>query len=180
MALTKNIVRLGFGLSGKPVFVQDHGEKLYRRSLYTYWKRSAPHPAMVIFDTPNHETCVIQRPSPNTPLQALAAMNDVQMIEASRHLAERILKEGGTSDHARASRAFELATARPPEITEIDALIDVYQHSLETYDASPEKSQLLTSAGESEKDLTLKPSEHAAWTVVASLILNLDEVLTRN
>ena len=168
------------GLSGKPIFVQDKGDKLYRRSLYTYWKRSAPHPAMVIFDAPNRETCVIQRPSTNTPLQALAAMNDVQMIEASRHLAERILKEGGSTDHARAAWAFELATARSPETSEIDALIEVYQHSLTTYDSAPEKSQLLVSAGESGRDETLKPSEHAAWTVVASLILNLDEVLTRN
>ena len=168
------------GLSGKPAFIQDTGEKLYRRSLYTYWKRSAPHPAMVIFDAPNRETCVIQRPSTNTPLQALAAMNDVQMLEASRHFAERILHEGGSSNHARASWAFELATARTPKLSEIDALIDVLQHGLETYKAAPERSELLTNIGESEKDQTLDPSQHAAWTVVASLILNLDEVLTRN
>ena len=168
------------GLGGNPKFVQDKGEKLYRRTLYTYWKRSAPHPAMVIFDAPNRETCVIQRPSTNTPLQALAAMNDVQMMEASRHLAERILREGGATDTARISWAFELATARIPEPSEIHTLLDVYRYGLEEFSAEKERANALLAIGESPRDETLPPDQQAAWTVVASLLLNLDEVLTRN
>ncbi len=168
------------GLGGNPKFVQDKGDKLYRRSLYTYWKRSSPPPAMVIFDAPNRETCVLKRPRTNTPLQALAAMNDVQMMEASRHFAERLLKEGGASVEERAAWAFELATARPPESGELAALLEVYEHGLSIYQGSDEKSEALLSAGDSERDPTLDLSEHAAWAVVASLILNLDEVMTRN
>ncbi|MDF1825308.1 MAG: DUF1553 domain-containing protein [Verrucomicrobiales bacterium] len=168
------------GLSGKPKFVQDKGERLYRRSLYTYFKRSSPPPAMIIFDAPNRETCVMQRPVTNTPLQALAAMNDVQMMEASRHLAARVLKEGGTSPMTRAGWAFELATAREPESGELATLLNVYEHSLARFSAGREKSHQLLSAGESPRDETLPADEHAAWTIVASMILNLDEVLTRN
>lgn len=168
------------GLGGNPKFVQDKGERLYRRSLYTYFKRSSPPPAMIIFDAPNRETCVMQRPVTNTPLQALAAMNDVQMMEASRHLAERVLKEGGNSPMTRASWAFELATAREPESGELATLLDIYEHGLAKFSAETEKSHQLLSAGESPRDETLPANEHAAWTIVASMILNLDEVLTRN
>lgn len=167
-------------LGGSSKFVQDEGEKLYRRTLYTYWKRSAPPPSMALFDAPTRETCVIQRPRTNTPLQALAAMNDVQMIEASRHLAARILKEGGEAPEARARWAFELATARPPDATETAALLDVFEHGLADYSAHPAKAADLLSAGDSPRDETLPADQHAAWTLVASMILNLDEVLTRN
>lgn len=168
------------GLGGNPKFVQDHGDKLYRRSLYTYWKRSAPPPAMQIFDAPTRETCVLKRPVTNTPLQALAAMNDVQMIEASRHFAERILAEGGKTAETRAGFAFESATAREPNSRELSALLDVYRDSLEKYRAKPEMATDLLSAGESKRNESLDAPDHAAWTLVASLVLNLDEVLNRN
>ncbi len=100
------------GLGGNPKFVQDHGDKLYRRSLYTYWKRSAPPPSMQIFDAPTREKCTIRRPRTNTPLQALVTLNDVQFVEASRHFAQRLLREGGDSDDSRITYAFRLATAR--------------------------------------------------------------------
>ncbi|MEM9281910.1 MAG: DUF1553 domain-containing protein [Verrucomicrobiota bacterium] len=167
-------------LGGNPKFVQDKGDKLYRRSLYTYWKRSAPPPAMVIFDAPNRETCVLKRPRTNTPLQALAAMNDVQVVEASRHFAERLMREGGDSAESRASWMFELATARPPESGELAALLEVYESGLSKYEEDTEAGTALLSAGDSARDESLNVSEHAAWTVVASLILNLDEVMTRN
>ena len=167
-------------LGGNPKFVQDKGDKLYRRSLYTYWKRSSPPPAMQIFDAPTRETCVLKRPVTNTPLQALAAMNDVQMVEASRHFAERILGEGGDSPETRAKFAFEAATARVPNSREASAILEVYRDSLEKYRAEPELATELLSAGESPRNESLDPADHAAWTLVASLILNLDEVLTRN
>ena len=168
------------GLGGNPKFVQDKGDKLFRRTLYTYWKRSAPPPAMVIFDAPNRETCVIQRPITNTPLQALALMNDVQMIEASRHFAERVLKEGGDSDEAKASWAFELATAREPGSGELPELLDVYRAGIEKFGNEDEKATALLNAGDSERDESLPKDQHAAWTVVASMLLNLDETMTRN
>lgn len=168
------------GLGGNPKFVQDKGDKLHRRTLYTYWKRSAPPPAMVIFDAPNRETCVIQRPITNTPLQALAAMNDVQMLEAARHLAERTMKEGGDTPESRAGWAFELATARPPASGELTELVKVYRAGTERFGAEAEKASQFLTVGESPRDESLPASDHAAWTLVASLILNLDEVLTRN
>lgn len=167
-------------LGGNPKFVQDKGDKLFRRSLYTYWKRSSPPPAMLIFDAPNRETCVMKRPSTNTPLQALAAMNDVQLMEASRHLAHRILKEGGETTPDRASYLFELATARPPLSGELETLVEVHDRSLKRYSDEPEKATAVLSHGDSENDASFPAPEHAAWTLVASLILNLDEVLTRN
>lgn len=167
-------------LGGNPKFVQDHGEDLYRRSLYTYWKRSAPHPAMLIFDAPNRETCVLKRPNTNTPLQALAAMNDVQKIEASRHFAERVIHEGGSSLENKVRYAFELATARSPTSRETDTILEVYKGTHAKYVADEEKGRELLSAGESTRDESINIADHAAWTLVCSMIFNLDEVLTRN
>jgi hypothetical protein len=167
-------------LGGVSKFVQDIGEDLYRRSLYTYWKRSVPHPAMLIFDAPNRETCVLKRPNTNTPLQALAAMNDIQVIEASRHFAERVIKEGGPSLESKVRFAFELATARPPTPRETATVLEVFENSHATYTADEAKGAELLSAGESERDASVDLTEHAAWTLVCSMIFNLDEVLTRN
>ncbi len=167
-------------LGGRSKFVQDNGEDLYRRSIYTYWKRSAPHPAMVIFDAPNRETCVLKRPNTNTPLQALAALNDVQVIEASRHFAERVIQEGGDTLSSKAEFAFELATARPPTSGETATVLEVFENSRATYSADELKGAELLSAGDSKRDPSIDPTEHAAWTLVCSMIFNLDEVLTRN
>ena len=167
-------------LGGSAKFVQDHDEDLYRRSIYTYWKRSAPHPAMVIFDAPNRETCVLKRPNTNTPLQALAALNDVQVIEASRHFAERVIKEGGGTLESKAKFAFELATARSPTPDETATVLEVFENSRATYSADESKGAELLSAGESKRDGSIDQTEHAAWTLVCSMIFNLDEVLTRN
>ncbi len=167
-------------LGGNPKFVQDKGDKLFRRSLYTYWKRSSPPPAMVIFDAPNRETCVMKRTRTNTPLQALAAMNDVQIMEASRHLANRIMKEGGATTPERAGYLFEIATARPPLSGELETLVEVHDRSLARYRNEPGKATDVLSHGDSENESIFPAPEQAAWTLVASLVLNLDEVLTRN
>ncbi|QDT98593.1 DUF1553 domain-containing protein [Gimesia aquarii] len=167
------------GLSGKPLFVQDHGEKLYRRSLYTYWKRSAPPPSMQIFDAPTREKCTIRRPRTNTPLQALVTMNDIQFVEAARHLAERLLKEGGSTNDEKISYVFLLATAREPRSSEREVLLNVYQESLKQYQKNPKAAEELLSMGESPRDKKLDVIQVAAWTVVGNMILNLDETLTR-
>ncbi len=167
------------GLGGNPVFVQDHGDKLYRRSLYTYWKRSAPPPAMQLFDAPTREKCVVRRPRTNTPLQALVTLNDVQFVEAARHLAQRMLHEGGDTPSERTDLAYRLAVARPPSPTEQQVLLEVFQESLEHYRNDLEAAKKLLAFGESKRDESLDVAEHAAWTVVAGMILNLNETLTR-
>ncbi len=167
------------GLGGNPKFVQDHGDKLYRRSLYTYWKRSAPPPSMQIFDAPTREKCTIQRARTNTPLQALTTLNDIQFVEASRHFAERFIREGGRGDDQRITHAFRLATARAPSDSERQVLKEIYRDALDRYQKDTAAAKALLSVGESARDEVLDEAHHAAWTIVASAILNLDETLTR-
>ena len=159
-------------------FVQDHGEALYRKSMYIYWKRSAPMPAMVLFDAPTREKCVVLRQRTNTPLQALVTLNDVQFVEAARHLAERMAR--GTGDFGeRLALGFELCTARPPDELRVEVMRDVFDAQLAHYRADPAAAEALLAVGESERDAALDPAEHAAWTVLASMLLNLDETLNR-
>jgi hypothetical protein len=168
------------GLGGNPKFVQDHNDKLYRRSLYTYWKRSAPPPNMQIFDAPTREKCTINRPRTNTPLQALVMLNDVQFVEASRHLAARMMQAGGETPAERLEQGMLLTVARPPSDSEASVLTQLYEAGLQKYRDDPEAAKQLLSQGESKNPDGLDPAEHAAWTIVASTILNLDETLTRN
>lgn len=168
------------GLSGKPVFKRDNGEKLFRRSLYSYWKRSAPPPSLQIFDAPTREKCTVYRPRTNTPLQALVTLNDVQYVEAARNLAQRMLLESpGKSDGERLAYGFELSTARVPDQSEIDIFAGLLADSRAIYTKNASAATDLLSLGESPRDESLDAAEHAAWTVIANLILNLDETLTR-
>jgi len=166
------------GLSGKPAFVQDHGQSLYRRSLYTYWKRSAPPPAMQIFDAPTREKCTIRRPRTNTPLQALVALNDPQFVEASRKCAERIMRSGD-SNVDRLIFAFRSATSRLPTETEIQTLLRVLSAASSSFESDPESVADLLKVGEASTNDAFAGPELAAWSVVASTIMNLDETLTR-
>ncbi len=161
-------------------FSQDHGEALYRRSMYTYWKRSAPHPSMQIFDAPTREKCTVARPRTNTPLQALVTLNDVQFVEASRKLAERIMKEGGEDFVARLKYGYRLCTARSPRQTEIQIFQEVYEKQLASFSGDKERAKQYLAHGESKQEESLPLAEHAAWSVMANMLLNLDEVLTRN
>jgi hypothetical protein len=158
---------------------QDHGEKLYRRSLYTFWKRTAPPPFMMNFDSAGREACVVQLTRTNTPLQALNLMNDVTYVEAARKFAERILHEGGDSAADRIVYAFRTATARAPKPAEQKILLDSLAHYRARYSAAPDEAVALLSEGESKRDESLDPAEHAAYTAMASLILNMDEVMTK-
>ncbi|MDX1564456.1 MAG: DUF1553 domain-containing protein, partial [Phycisphaeraceae bacterium] len=167
------------GLSGKPKFRQDKGEKLYRRSIYTYWKRSAPPPSLQIFDAPTREKCTIRRPRTNTPLQALVTLNDVQFVEAARHFARRLMTEAGPKPADRIRLGFLMATARPPTKAERAILKKVLDDALAHYRADPETAKKLLSFGDSKRDEKLDAAEHAAWTIVASTLMNLDETLTR-
>ena len=166
-------------LGGNVRFRQDKGEGLYRRSMYTYWKRSAPAPTMTIFDAPTREKCLVERPRTNTPLQALATLNDPQFVEASRHLAERMMKEGGNLPKDRVAFGYQLVAARTPKALVSQILSSAFNEEFEHYKKNPEAAAKLLATGDSKRDESLNTAEHAAWTIVASMLLNLDEVITR-
>jgi hypothetical protein len=161
-------------------YLPSHGKDLYRRSMYTFWKRSSPPPQLSTFDAPDREVCTVRRARTNTPLQALILLNDPTYIEASRKLAERMLKEVPAGTGAKIAFAFRLATARLPKPAETAVLRKVFEQQLDAYRKNPELAKKLLTNGESATDATLDPVELASWTVVASTILNLDEVVTRN
>ncbi len=163
------------------VFVQDHGEKLYRRSLYTYWKRTLPPPPMLTFDAPNREVCTVTREVTNTPLQALVLLNDPQFVEASRHFAFRILRElPEAGDEARLEHAFETVLSRLPDRQELKILKRRLADERSHFEQSPEAATAYLSVGESTTTTALQPAEVAAWTTIASLIFNLSETITRS
>ena len=158
---------------------QDHGENLYRRSLYTFWKRTLPHPAMTVFDAPDREFCTVQRSTTNTPLQALTLMNDPTFVEAARKLAERVIRDAGPDPADRIALAFMLAAGRSPETAELAVLIESFERLRDSYSSDEDDARELLSVGESGTDATLDPEELAAYTALANLILNLDEVITK-
>jgi hypothetical protein len=160
-------------------YVQSHGKDLYRRSMYTFWKRTVPPATMSAFDAPDRETCTVRRLRTNTPLQALVLMNDPTYIEAARKLAERLLTEAGTSVNERIDLAFRLLTARPAGAQQLAVLEGIYEQQLAHYRADNEAATRLLSVGESPRDNKLEAAELAAWTIVVSTILNLDETITK-
>jgi hypothetical protein len=153
-------------------------ENLYRRSLYTIWKRTAAPPAMTLFDMPSREICTVKRPRTNTPLQALALMNDVTYVEASRGFAERLLKLKG-SPRAQISHGFKLVTSRAPRLDEISLLSSGYERRLTYYRENPDAAKMLLEQGESKVTGDPDPASLAAMTTTANVLLNLDETITR-
>src|SRR5436190_546833 len=147
--------------------------------MYTFWKRTSPPPTLVTFDAPDRETCTVRRPRTNTPLQALILMNDPTYIEASRKLAERMLLEGGATPEERITFAFRLATSRKPTPRELAVLRRVFDHQLARFRADEPAALKLLSVGESPRHEQLPPAELAACSMVASVILNLDETVTK-
>ena len=166
-------------LSGGRRFVRDKGENLYRRSMYTYWKRSAPHPGLMAFDTPTRETCTLQRQRTNTPMQALVTLNDDQFIEASRAFAQRILNSPVKSFSDRINWAFEVATGHPADDLRREVLKDAFEYQKEVFTKEPNRADELLKIGETVRDTSVNVQEHATWTILASMILNLDETLNR-
>jgi mono/diheme cytochrome c family protein len=162
------------------VYSQSHGKDLYRRTMYTFWKRTAPPPSLITFDAPDRETCAVRRPRTNTPLQALVLMNDPTYVEASRKLAERIIKEGGATPAERIAFAFRLVMARQPGEKEAAALRRVFEQQVAVCKKNPDAATKLLNVGESLRDAKLDVAELAAWAMTASVILNLDEAVTRN
>ena len=161
------------------VYTQDHGKDLYRRTMYTFWKRTSPPPALSTFDAPDRETCSVRRSRTNTPLQALVLMNDPTYVEASRKLAERLMTEAGKDADARIDLAFRLTMARSPRSEEAEVLKGIYDQQLAVFRGDPAAADQLLKVGESPRDSKLDPAELAAWTTVTSVILNLDETITK-
>jgi hypothetical protein len=166
-------------LGGKD-YEADHGENLYRRSLYTFWKRTAPPPFMVAFDSALRETCTVREGRTNTPLQALHLMNDVQFLEAARKLAERALLEGGASTVERLTYGFRLVAVRMPRPREIAELQRILAAAQDRFAGSPDAAREFLAQGESPSRAEISPTEHAAWMVAASAVLNLDAAQTKD
>jgi len=164
-------------LSGQD-YVQDQGDKLYRRSLYTFWKRSSPPPSQMNFDAAGREACVVRETRTNTPLQALDLMNDVTYLEASRKLAERVMHDRASPDE-RVVQEFRLVTARPPTAQEMTVLREALANYLSDYKRDPAAARKFVSQGESSRDEKLDVSELAAYSALASLMLNIDETITK-
>lgn len=160
-------------------YTPSHGADLYRRSMYTFWKRTSPPPTMATFDAPDRETCSVRRATTNTPLQALVLMNDPTFVEASRKFAERVLVEGPDSVDGRLEFAFRSATARRPSQGELAVLKRLLEKQTARYKQEQAKAVQLLSVGESPRNESLDASELAAWTTVCSALLNLDETLTK-
>ncbi len=157
-------------------YIPDSGDSLYRRSMYTFIRRTSPHPAMTAFDAPDRSICTVKREKTNTPLQALVLMNDPQFVEASRALAERIQKEGGATFESQAQYAFRLLCSRKPTTKEMQLLTGQFQRSLTKYRRDPAAADALLQIGEHPFDESLSKIETAALTVVANTLMNFDEM----
>lgn len=157
----------------------DAGEGLYRRTLYTIWKRTAPPPSLMLFDAPAREICTVKRSRTNTPLQALALLNEITYVEAARKLGERMLTEGGVTAEARLSFGFRLATARHPTHDELQILVEGLTVDRSRFHADPKAAVAYLAVGTSRFSDKYNPEELAAYAVTANVLLNLDEVVTR-
>jgi hypothetical protein len=157
---------------------ESQGPDLYRRSMYTFWKRTVPPAALTTFDAPDREKCTSRRLITNTPLQALVLLNDPTYVEAARVLAQRTILEAGSDAQARVRWLFREATGRRPTQAEARVLLDLMQHRLDHYKQQPAEAAKLIVIGAS-KPGNVEATELAAWTMVASTILNLDETITK-
>ncbi len=158
---------------------QDSGENLYRRSMYTFWKRAAPPASMDILNAPNRETCVVRRERTNTPLQALVTLNDPQYVEAARVLAQKTLKQGGVRDEDKIDFIARRLLSRPFRLEEMKVAQESLADLLANYKAKPQDAQKLIAVGESKADATIDPTVLAGWTMLINELMNLDEVLNK-
>ncbi|MDN5211704.1 DUF1553 domain-containing protein [Fulvivirgaceae bacterium BMA12] len=169
-------------ISNKPwryKYLQEPGPGLYRRSLYTIWKRTAPPPSMLIFDVADRSTCVVRRKTTNTPLQALVLLNDPQFLEASRVMAQQVMKTASDTPEGPLQKTFRLATGRFPDETEMALLSDFYKGELKKFTEKPDDALDYLSIGELDWDRSLDPAKLAALTVVANAVVNTDEGYTK-
>jgi hypothetical protein len=160
-------------------WVESEGDDLFRRSLYTFWKRTIPHPTFTVFDAPDREVCTVRRSTTNTPLQALTLLNDPIYLEAARKLAERSIREGGSNSSDRLRFAFRLVTGRHAELDELEILSRKLEEMRASYSMDEAAAEAFVSVGVSPREPGIAVSELAAWTAIANVLLNLDEVITK-
>ncbi|MEM7560528.1 MAG: DUF1553 domain-containing protein [Planctomycetota bacterium] len=160
-------------------YKQDKGEKLFRRSLYTYWRRTIPPPTMMNFNAAAREVCSVYTERTNTPLQALTLLNNKTFVEAARALAARCILESSQNVRAQVVYMVELSLGRKAEHDEVETLLRAYEDFRDQLRAEPKSVNELLSVGESPRNKELDSECHAALTLVASLVLNLDELLTK-
>ena len=160
-------------------YKHDKGEALYRRTMYTIWKRTAAPPTMLLFDAPNREACSVKRSRTNTPLQALALLNEVTYVEAARKLAERMIIEGGNTPEDKLITGFRIVTGRRPDSSELAILLKGFQKDYQEFSSKSENAKKFTSLGDSSVSSKMDISELAAYTLSANILLNLDEVVNR-
>ena len=161
-----------------PEYAPDKGQGLYRRSLYTFWRRTTTPPNMMIFDTSTRDVCAARRQTTNTPLQPLVTLNDPQFVEAARKLGERILKQGGTTDASRAAWAYREVTGKSPTAEQLPLLTDLITEQRELFKAAPTDAAALLKIGDSTADPTLDPIESATAATLAQAVFNLDANIT--
>ncbi len=170
---------VGYGDSNTRYFIQDHGDKLYRRSIYTFYKRTAPPPFMSNFDAPNREMFCTRRERSDTPLQALQLMNDIQHVEAARQFAAKICRSN-SDDTSRIQFAFKTVLCRQPTVQEQDILGQSLANFRKAFNGRAKDAVALITVGESKVEETIPVEELAAWTLLANTLLNLDETINRN
>lgn len=170
---------VGYTNSDTANFKADTGEKVYRRSMYTFWKRTSAPPTMTMLDAPSRESCTARRERTNTPLQALMMLNEVQFVECARNLGQRVIAEGGSDDRQRINWAFETLTSRIPSERETTELVGLLDDARAAFQRDPEGAKRLIRIGQSTPAAAIDPVELAAWTAVASTLINLDEVVTK-
>ena len=161
------------------IYQQDKGENLYRRSLYSFWKRMAPPATLEIFNAPARELSCIRRERTNTPLQALAALNDTQLLEAARVIAETALRQAGTSFDNTAAWITARVLSRSLSPEESAIVRATFDAALASFKASPDDARKFIAQGESKPDDKLDPASVAAWLTVTNQIMNLDEALNK-
>jgi hypothetical protein len=173
-------ISVGIKGRGEPTYITDQGEKLYRRSLYTYWRKTIPPPSMLIFDSPMKEFCEVRRVRTSTPLQALNLLNDPQLLEAARVLGSKLVEDQSLPVEEKITLAFRKIISRRPEDHEIEILLKGYQEEHDRFSANPGEAKKFLQVGAYPQNEKLDPLECAAMMHVVSMIYNLDEAISKS
>jgi hypothetical protein len=166
--------------NGERTYPTSTGEDRYRRGIYTFWRRTVPHPSMATFDAPSREICTLRRISTNTPLQALVTLNDPCYLEMAQAMGRRIWKEGGATAESRVRYGLRLALARPPRDAQVKPLLTLYAQELVHYKTDADAAKKLATDPLGPLPVGMDPAEMATWTVLSNVLLNLDSVLTNH
>lgn len=171
--------KTGGGGGSTAKYIEDDGDKLYRRSLYTFWKRTVPPPSMMTFDAASRDFCTVKRQNTSTPLQALVLMNDPQILEACRVMTYQAIEKNENLDD-RIAYMFRKVTSRRPNAEELDILVNYYKEELQQFESQPENAEQYLAVGAYKQKEVLSIPEMAAYTIVANAIFNLDEAITKS